>query len=86
MWIRSLEPTSIGNHMWPISCVTTLYKSYLSALLLSIASIGYSIPLIGPSTALIWGHGYGYQRSEYSWIDIRDMSAASFHVSTADGR
>src|SRR6476620_12637068 len=83
---RSLEPTIIGNHMCPISWVTTLYRSYLSALLFSIASMGYSMPLIGPSTALMCGHGYWNQRSEYSWIDMRDMSAASFHVSIAVGR
>ena len=44
------------------------------------------MPLIGPSTALICGYGYGNQRSEYSMIDMRDMSAASFHVSIALGR
>ena len=86
MCIRSLEPTIIGNHMCPISCVTTLYSSYLSALLFSIATIGYSMPLIGPSTAVICGYGYVNQRSEYSMIDMRDMSAASFHVSIALGR
>ena len=50
------------------------------------ASMGYSIPLIGPSTALICGYGYWNQRSEYSMIDMRDMSAASFQVSIAVGR
>ena len=86
MCARSFDPTIIGNHMCPISWVTTLYRSYLSALLFSIATIGYSIPLIGPSTALMCGHGYSNQRSEYSSIDIRDMSAASFHVAIALGR
>ena len=86
MCTRSFEPTIIGNHMCPISCVTTLYRSYLSLLLFSIATIGYSMPLIGPSMAVICGYGYSSQRSEYSMIDMRDMSAASFHVSTALGR
>src|SRR3954470_7222750 len=86
MCIRSFEPTIIGNHMCPISCVTTLYRSYLSALLFSIARIGYSMPLIGPSTALMCGHGYWNQRSDYSCTDMRDMSADSFHVSIALGR
>ena len=58
MCTRSFEPTIIGYHMCPISCVTTLYRSYLSALLASIATIGYSMPLIGPSTAVICGYGY----------------------------
>ena len=43
----------------------------MSSLLASITSIGYSIPLIGPSTALICGQGYLNQRVEYSSIDIR---------------
>src|SRR3954453_7273564 len=86
MCMRSFDPTIIGYHMCPISWVMTLYNAYLSGFLSSIASIGYSIPLIGPSTALICGYGYWNQRSEYSIIDMRDMSAASFHVSMADGR
>ena len=36
----------------------------------SIASIGYSMPLTGPSTAEICGYGYGNQRVEYSSIDM----------------
>ena len=71
MYTRSFEPTSIGNQLCPISCVTTLYRSYLSLLFASITSIGYSMPLIGPSTALICGHGYLNQRVEYSSIDMR---------------
>ena len=55
MCMRSFEPTIIGYHMCPISCVTTLYRSYLSALLFSIATIGYSMPLIGPSITVICG-------------------------------
>ena len=72
MYARSLLPTIIGNHMCPISCVTTLYRSYTSRLLFSIATIGYSMPLIGPSIAEICGHGYMNHRSEYSMIDMRD--------------
>ena len=62
---RSLLATSIGIHMCPISCAITLYSLYTSLLLFSIAIIGYSMPLIGPSMAEMCGHGYWNHRAEY---------------------
>ena len=71
--ISSFAPTSYVTR--PVGSIVVAQLQYDGE------SMGYSIPPIGPSIAEACG--YGYQRSEYSWIDIRTMSATSYHVSAA---
>ena len=53
----SSEPTSIGNHMWPISCVVTSYIPRVSHCPPMQVIMGYSMPPhdVGPSTAVMCG-------------------------------
>ena len=55
---RSSEPTIIGNHSWPNSCVSTQYWSSRFSIAGTNVSIGYSMPSTRPSTVVAWGHGY----------------------------
>ena len=52
---RSSDPTTIGYHMWPISWVSDVVQVRAIVPLASMATIGYSMPDTGPSTAEICG-------------------------------
>src|ERR1700761_8083707 len=71
---RSLKPTTIGNHVCPISCAVTQKSGPPLSLMPSNSTPGYSIPDENPATLIAFGYGYGYQRAE-------KCSTASFRYS-----
>ena len=52
---RSFEPTIIGNHWWPSSCVVTPNKPRPPERSPQNTIIGYSMPATGPATLIAVG-------------------------------
>ena len=51
----SFEPTIMGNHSWPNSCVVRLNRRRPPVRSPQNTSIGYSIPPTGPATLIAVG-------------------------------
>ena len=60
-----IEPTIIGNHVWPNSCVITSHSSFFFALQSQKTIPGYSIPPATPATFTAAGYGYSYHNLEF---------------------
>src|SRR4051812_11951231 len=65
MYLRSLEPTIIGNQLWPTSWVTSPKRSPFFRLLKQKMAPGYSIPNATPDTFTAEFHGYSKYLVEY---------------------
>ena len=52
---RSFDPTIMGNHSWPSSCVVTPNRARSPARCPQNTIIGYSIPPTGPATLIAVG-------------------------------
>src|SRR5262245_61198292 len=70
---RSSEPTCIGNHMCPVSWTWTEYNDKVSRGPPMHVSMGYSMPEhdVGPSSAVICGHGYGQRYFDRNSTELR---------------
>src|ERR1700761_8516316 len=65
MYLRSLEPTIIGNQLWPISCVISPQRFPFFRLSRQKTVPGYSIPNATPATVTAEFHGYSKYFLEY---------------------
>src|SRR5580698_2043982 len=61
---RSLDPTTIGNHVCPISCAEIQNSCLPLSGMPSNTMPGYSIPVENPATLIAAGQGYGNHFSE----------------------
>src|SRR6185312_10261265 len=69
----SFDPTCIGNHMWPVSCMRSPASDSVSAHDCMSVIIGYSMPppWMTPSMDVICGHGYGQSQADICSIASR---------------
>src|SRR5579871_3037325 len=67
-YFLSLDPTIIGNHVWPNSWLVTPYRSNFEAFAEQNTMPGYSMPPTIPATLTAQGYGYSNHCFEYPSI------------------
>src|SRR5882757_10453595 len=79
---RSSKPTTIGNHVCPISCAVIQNRFLPLSSIPSNNTPGYSIPEDPPATFTAAGYGYGNQRREKSSTECFRYSVERPHAAS----